>query len=138
MVDQDIDSLAVVTLLCDGDIAANSLAIVAGAVAFMEEAGTMGLHEETVSKMVDQDIDSLFVVGLLREADISALSLSIGQRLLLTRWVSILREISVPLERCVIVDSPYSQCVSDSRVTNSCHRPTDSLPAEPASTKSTS
>jgi len=77
---------------------------------------------------VDQDIDALSVVRLLREADISALSLSTGQRLLLTRWASVLRDTSVPSERCVIVDSPYSQCVS---------RPTDSLPAEPASTKST-
>ena len=73
--------------------------LVAGAVAFMEEANTMGLKEHTVSKMVDQDIDSLFVVGLLREADISALSLSTGQRLLLTRWVSVLRGLeSVPSE----------------------------------------
>ena len=106
--------------------------------AFTEEAQTMGLKEETVGKMVDQDIDSLSVVGLLREADILALSLSTGQRLLLARWVSGLRDASVPSERCVIVNSPYSQCVSDSRVTNSRHRPTDSLPAEPASTKSTS
>ena len=128
MVDQDIDSLAVVTLLREDDIAAISLATVAGAVAFMEEAGTMGLQEETVSKMVDQDIDSLSVVGLLREADISALSLSIGQRLLLTRWVSVLREISIPSERCV----------SDSRGMNSRHSPTYSFPAEPASNKSTS
>ena len=63
----------------------------AGAVAFMKDAQTMGLQEDTVSKLVNQDIDSLSVVGLLREADISALSLSIGQRLLLTRWVSVLR-----------------------------------------------
>ena len=105
--------------------------VVAGAVqlnAFTEEAQTMGLKGKTVGKMVDQDIDSLSVVGLLREADILALSLSTGQRLLLTRWVSVLRDTSVPSERCV----------SDSRVTNSRHRPTDLLPAEPASTKTTS
>ena len=52
----------------------------------------MGLQEKTVSKMVDQDIDSLSVVVLMREADISALSLSIGQMLLLSRWVFGLRD----------------------------------------------
>jgi len=77
----------------------------------MEEAKTAGLNEATVSKMVDQDIDSLFVVGLLREADISALSLSIGQMLLLSRWVSGLRD------------------------TNSRY---DSSPSEPASDEATS
>jgi len=70
-----------------------SMAGIAGTVAFMEEAKTAGLNEATVSKMVDQDIDSLSVVGLLREANISALSLSIGQRLLLSSWVSGLRDI---------------------------------------------
>ena len=77
----------------------------------------MSLQEKTVGKMVDQDIDSLSVVGLLREADILALSLSTGQRLLLTRWVSVLRDMSVLSERCVIIASPYSQCMSDSRGT---------------------
>ena len=73
--------------------------LIVGAVAYMEEAQMMGLKEDTVSKMMDQDIDSLSVVALLREADISALSLSTGQRLLLTRWASVLRGLeSAPSE----------------------------------------
>jgi len=72
----------------------------------MEEAKTAGLNEATVSKMVDQDIDSLSVVGLLREADISALSLSIGQRLLLSCWVSGLPDIDSR-------DSSHSEPASD-------------------------
>ena len=67
--------------------------------AFKDEAETRGLKEDTVGKMVDQDIDCLGVVELLRETDISALSLSIGQMLLLSSWVSGLREpTSVPSE----------------------------------------
>ena len=101
--------------------------------AFQDEAENRGLKKESVAKMVDQDIDSLAVIALLREGDIAAISLTIGQMLLLSRWVDTLHgtepapsESVSGKETSGLQDqSPRSvagkalfRCVSDSRATD--------------------
>ena len=104
---------------------------------FKDEAEKMGLKKETVAKMVDQDIDSLAVVVLLREGDIAAISLTVGQMLLLTRWVVTLHGTEpTPSESVSGKETPGLQdqsprsvagkalfrCVSDSRGTDTNSR----------------
>ena len=105
--------------------------------AFKDEAEKMGLKEGTVAKLVDQDIDSLAVIALLREGDITAISLSIGQMLLLTRWVVTLHDTEpAPSESvsgdetlglqdqtpCSVAGKALFRCVSDSRGTETHQR----------------
>ena len=59
--------------------------------AFKDEAELAGLKKESVAKMIDADVDSLEVVCLLQESTIEQIGLTMGQSLLLTKWVSELK-----------------------------------------------
>ena len=54
---------------------------------FMDDAEAVGLKDETVKKLTDIDVDTKDTVQLLQENHIKDLQLSLGQELVLRKWV---------------------------------------------------